>query len=264
MSDLVNFSKIVSKKVKNKFRNHNEISFQHPCSALICGFTGSGKSNLLLNLLLNTELKMTYDKVILICPSIDEDSYQFLQKYYDEMQSNYEKKTKMQLGYKVFTHISKAEDIPKPEAFDKRLQTIVIVDDFCTNKAVNKKIEDFIIMCRKYNTSLIYLTQSYFEVPKLIRLQMANGYVALFHPPSLREIGQYMLEFSLGITKEEFIKIFNEGTKKRYTPLIIDFKSRGTKWMFRRGLTEPLGVDEKSEGSDDEKLLAKDLIDQDE
>ncbi len=215
-----------------------------------------------MNMLLTENIKMSYDRIILICPSIDEENYQFLKKQCDEIQDNFEKDEKIRLGYRVFQHISKPEDFIKVEEIDKSLQHIVIIDDFMKNKSINALVENFATVCRKYNCSLIYLSQAYFEVPKTLRLQMANGYIALWCPPSLKEIGQYMQEFGLGQSKEDFIEMFNRATKhdngaRSYLPLLIDFKNRGTKFQFRRGIDTPLWKEEFTEtsGSDDEKKM---------
>ena len=45
-----------------------------------------------------------------------------------------------------------------------------VIDDMLSNKKVNPIVTDFIISCRKLNISSVFITQSYFAIPKNIRL----------------------------------------------------------------------------------------------
>jgi len=141
----------------------------------------------------------------------------------------------------VFVHISKAEDIPKLEDFDKTIQNLIICDDMVTNKAVNDKIKNLAIQNRHINASILYVSQSYFHIPILVRRCMGSGYCCLWNVPSGTELSTYCRELSLGVDPEEFKKLYRLATSVRYRPLIIDFKTQDPKWRFRAGLDLPIG-----------------------
>jgi hypothetical protein len=244
MGGIIDFSKVVQKKSKLKFRNENFLSLIHPCNVICCGYSGSGKSTFLCNLLVNHDVKMTYDRVILVCPSLDEELYDWLNEYYNNIQSQVERATKTRLGYQIFTHIADPTKIPELSEFERdktKLQTLLIFDDMITNKLANEFARKFSIKNRKLNISLIYLSQSYFEIPKLLRQQLGNGYIALWGTPSGIDLRNYMAEFNLGVETDVFKKIFKQATSVKFRPLVIDFKTKDPTWRFRAGLTLALG-----------------------
>ena len=49
-----------------------------------------------------------------------------------------------------------------------------IIADIMTNKKFQAIIKEFFIRCRKLNISLVFLTQSYFFVPKDVRLNSTH------------------------------------------------------------------------------------------
>ena len=55
---------------------------------------------------------------------------------------------------------------------------LIVFDDMIADIMSNKKfqvlIKEFFIRCRKMNTSLAFITQSYFSVPKDVRLNLPH------------------------------------------------------------------------------------------
>ena len=69
--------------------------------------------------------------------------------------------------------ISKKIDDYNPNRKKKNL----VFDDMITDIMTNKKFQTIIklfIRCRKLNTSLMFITQSYFSVPKDTRLNLTH------------------------------------------------------------------------------------------
>ena len=56
----------------------------------------------------------------------------------------------------------------------RKRKTLIIFDDMIAGIMTNKKLQEIIrelfIRCRKLNISLVFITQSYFSVPKGVRL----------------------------------------------------------------------------------------------
>ena len=57
---------------------------------------------------------------------------------------------------------------------NRKRKILIVFDDMIADIMTNKKfqslIKEFFVRCRKLNISLIFITQSYFPVPKDVRL----------------------------------------------------------------------------------------------
>ena len=69
------------------------------------------------------------------------------------------------------------EDIHDYNSNRKR-KIVIVFDDMITDIMTNKKfqaiIKELFIRCRKLNISLVFITQSYFSVPKDVRLNSTH------------------------------------------------------------------------------------------
>ena len=72
-------------------------------------------------------------------------------------------------------------------------------------------VENYYIRARKLNCSVIFLSQSYFKIPKNIRGNCS--YLVLLKLSGQRETNLILSEFGLGITKEELIKVYEFAIK---------------------------------------------------
>ena len=52
-----------------------------------------------------------------------------------------------------------------------------MIADLMTNKKFQAIIKEFFIRCRKLNISLVFITQSYFSVPKDVRLNSTHYFI---------------------------------------------------------------------------------------
>ena len=52
-----------------------------------------------------------------------------------------------------------------------------MIADMLSNKKLNSIVTKFFIRGRKFNTSLVFITQFYFAVPENIRLNSTHSYV---------------------------------------------------------------------------------------
>src|SRR5580698_10007116 len=93
-----NYSKYFEKKTSTA--NHAPF-FPQNIFAIISGSTGSGKTNLLLNLLLEDGF-LDYGSVYVYCSTLHQPSYQYLMKRYEEMESDIQKKYKVNITIAQF------------------------------------------------------------------------------------------------------------------------------------------------------------------
>ena len=76
------------------------------------------------------------------------------------------------------------------------------------------------IKCRKLNISLAFITQSYFSLPKDVRLNSTNYFVMKIN--NKREVQNIAINHSADIDDQDFIKIYRDCTKQPYNFLTID------------------------------------------
>ena len=140
---------------------------------MIIGGSGSRKVNPLLNLI---EKQDDIDKICLYSKDLSEPKYEFLIKkcedagikHLDDSNAFIECSNTMDDVY---------ENIDDYNPNRKRKILIVFDDmiaDIMTNKKFQAIIKELFIRCRKLNISLVFITQSYFSVPKDVRLNSTH------------------------------------------------------------------------------------------
>ena len=89
-----------------------------------------------------------------------------------------------------------------------------------TIKKFHAIIKELFIRCRKLNISLVFITQSYFSVPKDVRLNSIHYLIMKIS--NKRELQNIAINHSSDIDYDDFIKIYRECTKEPYSFLTID------------------------------------------
>ena len=106
----------------------------------------------------------------------------------------------------------------------KRRKVLIIFDDMISHVISDKKsqqdLKDLFIRCIKLDISLCFLTQSYFSVPKHVRLNCAH-YI-LFKLNNKRESQIIAINHSADSAYKDFIKIYRICTKEPFNFLTID------------------------------------------
>ena len=87
-------------------------------------------------------------------------------------------------------------------------------------KKLNSIVTELFIRGRKLNISLVFITQSYFKVPKDVRLNSTHFFIMKI--PNKRELQQIALNHSSDINSKDFIKIYKKYTAEPYSFLVID------------------------------------------
>ena len=100
----------------------------------------------------------------------------------------------------------------------KRKILIVFVDiiaDIMTNEKFQAMIKELFIRCRKLNISLVFITQSYFSVPKEVRLNSTHYLIMKINPR--KELQNVAINHSANNDYKDFIKIYREYTKEPFS-----------------------------------------------
>ena len=145
----------------------------HPYRILIIGGSGSGKTNALLNLI--NEQNDIY-KICLYANDLSEPKYEYLIKKRENAGIKHLNDSN------AFIKCSNTVDGVYENIDDynpsREREILIIFDDMIAHIMDNKKcqaiIKELFIRCRKLNISLVFITQSYFSVPKDVRLNSAH------------------------------------------------------------------------------------------
>ena len=104
----------------------------------------------------------------------------------------------------------------------KRKVLIVFNDmiaDMINNNKLNPIVTELFIRGRKRNISIVFITQSYFKVPKDVKLNSTHFFIMKI--PNKRELQQTALNHSSDIDFKDFMKIYKKYTKEPYSLLGI-------------------------------------------
>ena len=122
----------------------------------------------------------------------------------------------------------------------KRKRLIVFDDmiaDMINNKKLNPVVTELFIRGRKLNISIVFITQSYFKVPKDVRLNSTHFFITRI--PNKRELQQIALNHSSDIDFKDFIKIYTKCTVEPYSLLVNDTTlPSDDPFRFRQNLLE--------------------------
>jgi len=174
---------------------------------LICGGTGTGKTNALYSYLLETSRpKNGTFKHIFVVYKTEEPLYEDL---------------KEQLGkgisfYKSITDLPSVDEFPDAIIDNFKHQYLIVFDDCVNDKDKNSyiKVKNYFTYGRKKGITICYLTQSFFDADGFIRKQMS--YLLLLSIKGKTDLNNILREFgSLQCDSKELYRIFKTATEKR-------------------------------------------------
>ena len=172
---MINLDNIINENNKNHNKKWPYIP-DHPYRILIIGGSGSGKTNALLNLINEQE---DIDKIYLYAKDLSESKYEYLIKNRENAGIKHVNDSNAFIEYSN-TMDDVYENIDNYNSSRKRKILIIFDDmiaDIMTNKKFQSIIKELFIRCRKLNISLVFITQSYFSVPKDVRLNSTHYFI---------------------------------------------------------------------------------------
>ena len=95
-----------------------------------------------------------------------------------------------------------------------------MIADMINNRKLDSIVTDLFIRGRKLNISLVFIIQSYFKVPKDVRLNTTPFLMTKI--PNKRELQQIAINHSSDISTKDFINIYRECTAESYSFLVND------------------------------------------
>ena len=95
-----------------------------------------------------------------------------------------------------------------------------MIADMINNRRLDSIVTELFIRGRKLNISLVFITQSYFKVPKDVRLNTTHFFITKI--PNKRELQQIAINHSRDISTKDFINIYRECTVEPYSFFVND------------------------------------------
>ena len=209
---MINFDECTNKNKKGHNLNWPYIP-DHPYRILIIGGSGTGKTNALLNLIHN---QPDIDKIYLYAKDPYEDKYQYFINKRERVGISHLNDPKAFIEYSNDMHdVYENIDNYNPDKENKLL--IVFHDmiaDMINNKKLNSIVTDPFIRCRKLNISLVFISQSYFKVPKDVRPNTTHFFIMKI--PNRIELQQIATSHSSDIDFKDVINIYKKRTDKSF------------------------------------------------
>ncbi len=188
--------------------------------------SGTGKTNFLLNLIkVFSQGKGTFADITIVTRNKDEPLYNYLSGEFEQIQIK-----------------EGMSNTPKLDDMDKKYNHLVVWDDLVLSKNLNS-VEEYYMRARKKNCSVIFLSQSYYDIPKFIR-KNSSYLVLLDLGGSKREQTAIMNEWSSDLEKDELKAIYNDAVSVPLRPLIITGGKVARDKKYRKGWLEYYNLSE--------------------
>ena len=188
-----------------KYRNgtgHNPNKKAHdieiPCRILIVAPSGGFKNNLLMDLL-KKRFKATFEHVIFCVKNRQQPFYEMIE---DKMGDSVE----------FFDN-----NIPDMSEYDTESQKLIIFDDYVMgDKQIQTQISEYFVRGRHNHFSCIYLSQSFYKTPKLIRGNV--NYIFLLKIASKRDLSAILSEIPISVNDiKELLAMYEYARKGAQT-----------------------------------------------
>ena len=98
-------------------------------------------------------------------------------------------------------------------------QTLIIFDDFISSLKTHPIISEYFIRGRKRGASIMFLSQSYYGTPKIIRQNI--NYLVILKLGGTRDINSILRECSVDLTKVQLLEMYQDATWNKFDCLLL-------------------------------------------
>ncbi len=225
MTDFKNYYTLLPKKFQSKqdsYKSYPRVKIKTPFRMLIVGTSGSMKTNALINVIKNIN---NFTRIFIYAKEINESLYANLIDIYQHIGREFDRE--------IVTFSNSIKDVPAIEQFDKREKNLVIFDDLVNETSKNlKNISDLFCMGRKRNISTIFISQSYFKVPMIIRQNV--NYVILKKISGKRDLNRILGTMGINEDVSDILEMYRWTEKQNPQDMfMIDAITNDPKLRFR-------------------------------
>ena len=180
------------------------------------------------------------DKIYLYAKDLIKSKYEYLIKNHKNAGIKHVNDDNAFIGCSnTMDDVYKNIDVYNPS---RRRKILIVFDDMIADIMTNKKfqaiIKELFIRWRKINISLVFITQSYFSVPKHVRLNSTHFSMTINNN---RELQNIAINHSADIDYKDFMKIYRECIKEPYNFLTLDTTLPSSNPLrFRKNLFDTL------------------------
>ena len=223
--------------------------------ACIIGKSGCGKTNLLLNLLLNNfgDIPfLDYNHLYLFGKSLHQPEYQLLinslkhkiprpvirdliknkltdNKIIQKIGSSLENNDRI-----IVDSYTDSNNIPDPSELNKNHKNLIVFDDIMLEK--QNKCEAYYTRGRHNNVDCFYIAQNYFKLPRQTIRENSNLFI-LF-PQDDTTLGHFYRDHCSDINKKDFKHLCYETWNEPYSFVTIDLTSNKLNGKYRKNLND--------------------------
>ena len=123
---------------------------------------------------------------------------------------------------------------------NKNRKSLIVFDDMIAdihnNEKLNKIVNQLCIRERKLNISLVFITQSYFNVPKDVRLNTTHFFIVKI--PNKKELQKISYNQSSDSNFKDFVNLYKKCTAKLSFSVIDDTRASDNLLRFRKNILE--------------------------
>ncbi|MCY7362004.1 MAG: hypothetical protein LH629_08065 [Ignavibacteria bacterium] len=221
------------------FNNHSNLpsSFR----MLMIGSSGGGKTTLLLQMILEPGF-FDYNNIIIFTTTPNQQEYQLLKHGFENqltkesiaaiLINQHEFKgvpiptlcrryaqLHKQAGGVTVTLTDKTNELIQPEKLDRNKKNLIIFDD-CINNKNQKLLASFFSRGRHNSCNCIYLSQSYFDLDRSIRLN--SNILILFKLSQRNKSDVYNNVVGTIMDRDQFFAFADNAWSIRYSYIVID------------------------------------------
>lgn len=188
-----------------------------PARIVVSAPSGTGKTNFVTNLIQHfCRGKGTFADILVLTKDKAEPLYEYLET----------KGVNVQEGL---------HNLPDLNKFDKDVNHLIVIDDLMLAKNQDQVCEYF-MRCRKRNVTIIYLAQHFFKIPVLVRQN--SNYFVILKAGNRRSLNLILTEFSVGVSKEQLMNMYEYATKDKFNFLLINCDEGDPNKKYRHNFDE--------------------------
>jgi len=209
------------------YKNESKMNITLPARVLICAPSGTGKTNLLRNIIDGIG---AFDQICLWAKDLEEPLYKdFINKC---------RKVEIKLKVQIMLAITEGKDLPSVDTWNKKDNNLLICDDLITeDKKSLALLEPYFVRGRKKEITMFFLSQGYFDVPKLIRKNV--NYVILKKIKNEMDLGRITKQYAGQATQKELTTMYRFAMKgdPHTSFFMIDAETKDSNLQFRANYT---------------------------